>query len=90
MSIVQKTESGKILYVICYEYQLPPDQWRHRGDFRDWRTGQEYMHAEDAGEVRVMFLNSGDPKFQTQCRIVGIAPAIGFQVADEHGERLIA
>ncbi len=90
MSILQKTATGKILYAICYEYQLPATQWRNRGDFRDWKTGIEYMHADSDGEVRIMFMNSQDPKFQRQCRIVGIAPAVGFHSADDHGEKLIA
>lgn len=79
VSLVQKTESGKILYCIAFEY-------RHA--IGDWRASTLYLHAEDAGDARVQFFYSEDAATMKHIRVVGIAPAIGFQVHDSHGEEL--
>ena len=79
MSLIQKTESGKILYCIAFEY-------RHA--IGDWRASTLYLHAEDAGDARVQFFYSEDAATMRYIRVVGIAPAIGFQVHDSHGEEL--
>jgi hypothetical protein len=67
----------KVLYATTYEYI---DGGVLKGDV-------EYTHAENAGEAWNTFM-AGHPELIGRSRIVGIAPAIGVHVLDNHGERL--
>lgn len=72
-------EEGKILYAICAQK-------------RNRRTGifipqTILVHAFNEGEARWIFAQDPD---QAGYRIVACAPAIGFFVADNHGDQLIA
>lgn len=65
----------KPLYAIAIE--------RFDRESQAWIAEIHHCHARDEREAR-FHLGRGD------YRIVAVAPAIGYHVADEHGERLIA
>lgn len=70
--------SKKPLYAICY--------W-HR---KNGRMTEEflYCHAEDGDDARSQYFNSTAGIGLSDVRIVAIAPVVGYNVADDHGERL--
>lgn len=70
--------SGKLLYGICYWHRV------------NGRMTEEflYCHADDEGDARLVYLNSGAGKGLHDMRIVAIAPVIGYHVKDEHGDKL--
>lgn len=69
-------KSGRPLYAIAFNIK--------RG--RHWFPHPvEYVHAEDAATARNIAIRS----FKEQIDIIAVAPAIGFHVADNHGERLV-
>jgi len=77
--VLSFNDEGKILYAICAER-------RHK------RTGYVipqiiHVHASNEGEARWIF---GQDPDQKHYRIVAVAPAVGFHVADNHGEMLVA
>jgi hypothetical protein len=76
------TEPEKKLYAIAYEYRLG------RGRNRKWCADIDYLHATDAGDARLQYLNSEPPQVMREVRIVGIAPVLGYFVNDNHGEKL--
>lgn len=78
MSVLVTNEEGKILYAICAE--------------RSNRRGQVlptilHVHASNEGEARWIFGQDADHR---KFRIIAVAPVIGFHVADNHGDVLIA
>lgn len=79
--LLRKSRSGKVLYAIAYMFTPRPGVWK--GDFL-------YVHAEDAGEARLIYLRSEDPEMlqKKNVTITGVAPVIGYFVNDEHGESL--
>jgi hypothetical protein len=80
MSILQK-HGNLTLYCVAYEVR------RLVNRKIDVRVGFEYLHALDAANARFQFLNA-----HTRVRglhITGIAPAVGFEAKDSHGEKLI-
>lgn len=79
MSILSVNAEGKTLYGICAEKRN-----RRTGKVR---TQIIHVHAESEGEARWIF---GQDPDQKRYRIIAVAPAVGFHVADEHGEQLIA
>jgi len=81
MALLQKTEDGLTLYCIAYEVRrMVNNAW-------DIRVGFEYVHAPDQAQARYQFVNA-----HLRVRglhITGIAPAVGFEAKDNHGERLV-
>ncbi len=77
--ILTINSEGKILYAICAE-----KVYRRTGNVA---ADIIYVHAADDGEARWIF---GQDRDFRGFRIVAVAPAIGFHVADNHGEKLIA
>lgn len=78
----------KPLYCIAYTYREPiagsnPPRKR-------WVSSKLYVHADDAGEARLIFLRSEDPRTMREIHITGVAIALGFFVEDKHGEVLSA
>lgn len=69
--------SGKILYAIVYVH-------RYKGRVR---TDTEYMHAENQGHAQGMFMAAHGMPGTVQ--IIEAAPVVGFNVLDNHGDRLI-
>lgn len=83
MSLLQeKVIDGEThyLYSCCYERKTGPTTWL--GDIL-------YTHAKDAPHARFLFTQNLTT-LGCVFRIVAVAPAIGFQVLDDHGEKLIA
>lgn len=73
-------EEGRALYAVVYERPNTP------GRFPAWVPGNiVYMRAKDAANARFLFLNA---QGRARVRIVGIAPAVGYHVLDEHGDKL--
>lgn len=73
-------EKGETLYCACLEF------W---ASFQGkWVAETKYLHAKDTGEARAK-ITIAYPR-RDLVRIVGVAPAIGFHVEDDHGERLRA
>jgi hypothetical protein len=70
----------KIFYAVAYEYI----------ENEHVKGGIEHMHAKDVPEARHAFVSGHPELVNKHLRIVGIAPAIGFKVLDEHGDKLIA
>ncbi len=79
--LVHTTASGKTLYAIAYMYSPRPGAWK--GDFL-------YVHAEDAGEARLIYLRSHDPEMLKlrNVTITGVAPVIGYFANDDNGTSL--
>jgi hypothetical protein len=86
--VVRKSADGRVLFAVMVE------RWNvrlNRG-LGGWEPeGIIYMHAKDSVECRATFLNAN---YLRGRRIAegshAVAPAIGFKVLDNHGERLIA
>lgn len=79
MSLLSTNSEGKTLYAICAE--------KHNR-----RTGAIvpqilHVHADSEGEARWIFSQDSAHR---RYKIIAVAPAVGFHVADEHGEQLIA
>lgn len=70
---------GKILYAICVE----------KVNRRSGKVIPDiiYVHAANVGEARWIFAQ--DPDYR-QFKIIAVAPAVGYFVADNHGDVLIA
>lgn len=79
--VLTMNAEGKILYAIVAECVTV----KHRK--RYVKIDTIYTHAETEGEARFLF--SQDPDYGRH-RIIAVAPAIGYHVADNHGDRLIA
>ncbi len=77
--LIKQTPSGKYLYSIAYEFRESPGVWK---------PAILYVHATDAGDARVQYLQSEAEGNHRHMRIVGIAPVIGYHVNDNHGEDL--
>jgi hypothetical protein len=78
----------KPLYCIAFTYRTPiPGSNPPR---KKWVSDKLYVHANDAGEARLIFLRSENPKTMREINITGVAPAIGMFVEDNHGEVLSA
>jgi hypothetical protein len=76
----------KPLYCIAFTYRMPiPGTTKKK-----WVSDKLYVHADDAGEARLIFFRSENPRTQREINITGIAPAIGMFVEDNHGEVLSA
>jgi hypothetical protein len=78
VSVLTVNSEGKTLYAICVE--------KHN------RRGQVlpdiiYVHASNDGEARWIFGQDSDYR---QFKIIAVAPAVGYFVADNHGDVLIA
>jgi hypothetical protein len=52
--------------------------------------GVDYMHAESAGHARFQFWQALTPAEKKGRHVVNIAPAVGFNVHDNHGDKLSA
>lgn len=82
-------DKKKPLFAVAIEVAQP--RKTKRGLRYVWEADIRYLHAEDAGEARMMFTAAHTyPLVHRLMRIVGIAPAIGFHVHDDHGEVLSA
>lgn len=77
--VLKQTESGKFLFAIAYEYRIKPGVWG--ADF-------VYLHAADAADARLQFFASEPTSLHKHMRVVGIAPVVGYQVNDNHGDDL--
>ncbi len=76
----------KQLYCIAFTFRQPiPGSTKKR-----WVSDKLYVHADDAGEARLIFFRSENPRTMREINITGIAPAIGMFVEDNHGEKLSA
>ncbi len=75
-------QDGKALYGICYEY------WSR--ETMRWEADIMYCLAIDEGDARVQYLRAPQPAHASRLRLVAIAPAIGYHVTDDHGEKLAA
>ncbi len=73
-------EKKKPLYCIAYTW------WSIKR--KKWVAEKLYMHADSAGDARVMFMNSEAPETHRRINIVGVAPVIGYFVHDNHGDKL--
>jgi hypothetical protein len=76
-SVIFKDWDRRKLYCVCYETRKGSTIQTHK----------EYLHAETEVEARKNFWASHGDEVT---HVVGIAPAIGFFVKDNHGEKLEA
>lgn len=72
--------NGKALYAICYEW------WPAKG--YPLTADIMYCLATDEGDARFQYMHAPLPKTSAGARIVALAPAIGYHVIDDHGEKL--
>lgn len=77
--LLKRTPSGKLLFAIAYEYRVTMGVWA---------PAMLYVHAVDAADARVQYLQSEYLENQKHMRLVGIAPVIGYFVHDNHGDKL--
>jgi hypothetical protein len=93
--VILESPDGRILFAVMVE-RWNPSLYRGLGGWEPERTAENprgiiYMHAKDSVECRATFLNAN---FWRGRRIAAgshaVAPAIGFTVLDNHGDRLIA
>ena len=83
--LLKRTEAGNLLFAICYEYRTArTDRGHHH-----WSTGIEYLHAVDAGDARVKYLQWSPDKNRPHVRIVGIAPVVGYHALDDNADRVM-
>lgn len=52
--------------------------------------GHDYLHAESAGQAKATYLRGLTPHERRGRHIVNVAPAVGFNVHDNHGDKLSA
>lgn len=74
--LYNKDSKGRILYAVAYWF---------RGKFRI-----DYCHAKNQANARYVFFASLPRKVRKRfVRIIDIAPVIGYNVLDNHGDKLI-
>ena len=79
--IIQKNAKGETLYAISWCRRAPSVEG-------GWRLMPvEYCHAPDDGRARAIFAASHNGR---RDKVIAIAPAVGFFVDDNHGEKLTA
>jgi hypothetical protein len=78
--VLQRNAKGLVLFACAYECHY----WRNGR--KKLKLGFEYMHAENAGHARGMFWAANT--LPGKVRLVEVAPVVGFEVKDNHGERL--
>ena len=82
MSVIQVDKgTGLTLYCVAYEVR------RFINRAWDIRAGFEYIHAPDQAQARFQFIQA-HLKVRG-LKITGVAPAVGFEAKDNHGEKLV-
>lgn len=76
--VLTKAADGKLLYAIAYNERLAGE----------WQPGIMHVHAADLLEAKFHFW--GAVLKPGNIDLIGIAPAIGYKVLDNHGDKLIA
>jgi hypothetical protein len=78
-SKILSTVNGRLLYAITLE------KWAlHDGRMQWVPNGFVYTHAISVARARYEYEKSPEPG----CRIIAIAPVIGYNVHDNHGDKL--
>ncbi len=76
-------KKGETLYGVVTEKWIKRNGNRH---FEWVPNGIVYVHAMDAAMAKFAYLQSAS----LGTRVIACAPAVGFHVEDEHGEKLRA
>lgn len=71
--------NGQTFYAIAYEIHINPVTIK---------PGLEYLHALNEPNARFKFLAALPEIQRNKVKIVAIGPVIGYNVLDNHGEKL--
>ena len=73
----------KLLYCVAYEWRV-----RRAGKWSSWKAEFDYVHADSAGEARMIFAKAEPYNPSKQIHIANAAPVVGYFVDDNHGDSL--
>lgn len=81
----RRTVEGSVLETL---YAIAWEKRTRAGVVLD--CGHDYLHAESAGHAKAQYLRGLAPEERRGRHIVEVAPAVGFHVHDNHGDKLSA
>lgn len=76
---------GEVLYAIVAMRLVG------EGRFARWEPMPiEHVHAPTVQQAKIVFWSGIHPSKHARVKVIEAAPAVGFHVLDNHGERLLA